>query len=345
MVDVSIIMPCRNEKDHIGGALDSVLRNDFPSSGLEVLVVDGMSDDGTRDILREYETRHPIVRVLDNPKRIASAAMNVGLAVAKGRVIMRMDAHCVYPPEYIARLVSALDDLGADNVGAALDTVPIDATPTARAITLVLSHPFGVGDAKYRHKHLDDSRPLRVDTVPFGCYRRAVFDRIGLYDEALVRAADCEFNERLASAGGKIFLLPDLKILYYARGTFGKLARMLYQYRYYGPLVDRKLRRPTRLRRYIPVTFLLSAVLPLVATPVFPRAWIASAVVLAAHGTANGIVSTNLARRENNPRLAFRLFMGFLIAHVSYAWGHIRGIIDFWFLKKNPAEVDVPLTR
>lgn len=213
---VSIVVPCRNETEYIRPLLDSILANTYPRDRLEVLIVDGMSDDGTRAVIAEYVARHPVIRLLDNPKRITPCALNLGISRARGTIIVRMDAHASYPPNYVADLVDWLERTGADNVGGAWVTLPGGDTATARAIAAALSHPFGIGNARYR---LGTTELREVDTVPFGCFRRDVFDRVGLFDEELVRNQDDEFNFRLLRAGGRILLVPGVVSHYYARRT------------------------------------------------------------------------------------------------------------------------------
>ncbi len=197
---VSVIIPCRNEEDAIGPCLDSILQNDYPKDRLQVLVVDGMSSDDTRSALKPYLEQYSFIRLLDNPRRQTPAALNIGIAAAKGDVIMRMDAHYQYPTHYVSRLVHWLQESEADNVGGILQMEPANDSAMARAIAAAVTHPFGIGNAYYR---LGVSKPRAVDTVPFGCYRSEVFERIGKFDEELLRNQDLEFNLRLRKRGGR----------------------------------------------------------------------------------------------------------------------------------------------
>ena len=252
---VSIVIPCRREATFIRRCLESIDGNDYPKERLEVLVVDGMSDDGTPGIVQGFAATHPYVKLLENAKRTTPAALNQGLEQARGSVIMRMDAHTVYPPKYIATLVSWLERSGADNVGGTLITVPQDDTPVGQAIAVALSHRFGVGNAHFR---LGVSKPTTVDTVPFGCYRREVFDRIGAFDEELSRCQDLEFNLRLKKLGGRILLIPEIASRYHPRPSLGKLAKTSFLDGYFDVMVARKLDRWLPLRQLVPVVFVLS---------------------------------------------------------------------------------------
>ena len=181
--------------------------------------------------------------------------MNAGIRAARGEIIVRMDAHVVYPPHYLPIAVAALLETGADNVGGVIVTRPGANTPMGRAIALGLSHPFGVGNSYFR---IGTSERRWVDTVPFGCFRRSLFDRIGLFDEELVRNQDDEFNFRIQQRGGRVLLLPDLVAQYYARPSLRHVARMYFQYGYFKPLVARKLGRIMTARQLVPAAFLLT---------------------------------------------------------------------------------------
>ena len=213
---VSIIIPCRDERRFIEKCLLSIIANDYPKESLQVLVVDGMSEDGTREILNQFSGKYPFIKMLDNPKKIVPVALNIGIKQARGNVIIRMDAHNVYGKDYISKCVKYLRKYNIDNVGGICITLPGRNTLLAQSIALALSHPFGVGNAHFR---IGLKGPKYVDTVPFGCYKREVFEKIGLFDEDLVRNQDDELNVRLQRNGGKILLVPEIVSYYYARDS------------------------------------------------------------------------------------------------------------------------------
>ena len=321
---LTIIVPCRNERRHIGVCLDSILASDHPRADLEVLVVDGRSDDGTREIVSEYAARHPEVRLLDNPRGIVPSALNIGIRAATGDAVMRMDAHAVYPPQYVPRLLAALAESGADNVGGCVVTLPADPSAVARAIAIALSHPFGVGNSYFR---IGASAPRWVDTVPFGCYRREVFDRVGLFDEELIRNQDDEFNHRLLRHGGRVLLVPDVVAEYYPRGSFVMLARMYYQYGYFKPLVGRKVGRIMTIRQLVPAAFLLTLAVVGLLGLVWPPArwlWLAIAGSYAAAVAAFAL----LGARGRGAGCAVALAAAFPVLHGSYGLGFLRGLWD-----------------
>src|SRR5256885_16134169 len=156
--------------------LDSMLANAYPGDRLEVLIVDGMSDDGTRAVITDYASRYPMIQLLDNPERTTPHALNLGIARARGRIIMRMDAHAAYPPNYIADLVDCMERTGADSVGASWRTEPGDTTIMAGAPPPALAPPFGLGNPPPRPR---THRGRAGRPPPGGGYRRAGFDRPG----------------------------------------------------------------------------------------------------------------------------------------------------------------------
>ena len=321
---VSIIVPCRNEEHHIRRCLDSILASEYPADRREVLVADGMSDDATREIVAEYATACPAVRLLDNPERSAPAGLNAAIRQANGEVIVRVDAHAMIPPNYLTVLVAALQETGADNVGALLITLPANRTPTARAIAIGMSHGFGVGNSYFR---IGTSHRRWVDTVPFGCYRRSVFDRIGLFDEELIRNQDDEFNFRLIARGGRILLLPDVECYYYARGSLRQLARMFYQYGYFKPMVARKVGRVMTGRQLVPAGFVLTLLGSAAMSPWWSLARGGLLATVLVYGAVVAWCAARVALKEG-VQTGATLLAVFPVLHFGYGWGFLRGIVD-----------------
>jgi glycosyltransferase involved in cell wall biosynthesis len=321
---VSIVIPCRNEEAYIARCLDSILASDYPRGRLEILVADGQSNDGTRPVLVRYAAQCPAIVLLDNPGGTTPAGLNVAIRAASGAIVIRMDAHVLYPPDYIPRLVAGLQESGADNVGGVLETVPTDDTPTARAIAVGLAHRFGVGNSYFR----TGTRERReVDTVPFGCYRRDIFDRIGMFDEELIRNQDDEFNFRLIARGGRVLLLPEVSCRYFARGSFRQLARMYYQYGYFKPLVARKVGRVMTVRQLIPA-LLVGCLSSSAALALWiPAARYLFALVAGSYGLLVILFAAGAAR-SHGLRCAAALTVVFPVLHFSYGSGFLRGIRD-----------------
>jgi glycosyltransferase involved in cell wall biosynthesis len=340
---VSVIVPCRNEAGYIAACVESILATTYPHDRLEVLVVDGRSDDGTRQIVTSLAQRDPVIRLLDNPRRVVPAALNVGIRAARGEIIVRMDGHATYPPDYLPGLVRALQESGADNVGGRIVTLPADGSATARAIAVALAHPFGVGNSYFR---IGAPQRRWVDTVCYGCFRRDVFRRVGLFDEELIRNQDDEFNHRLLRAGGRILLAPEVVSYYYGRRTRRQIARMYYQYGYYKPLVVRKVGGVMTLRQLVPPAFLITITAGLIAALV-SRA--AAAIWLGLIGTYGLAVigAAAAAIRTRGLRCAAALITVFPVLHLSYGAGYLAGLYRAWVRRggtwDEPAAV--PLSR
>jgi glycosyltransferase involved in cell wall biosynthesis len=340
---VSVIVPCRNEERWIGRCLESILQNDYPRERLEVFVVDGMSDDGTRAVVAGYAQRYPFIRLLDNPQKTTPVALNVGIEQAAGAVVMRMDAHYEYAANYISRLVHELQKSGADNVGGVWVPQPASDGMIAQAIAAAVSNPFAVGNAYYK---TGATAPRWVDTVPFGCYRRDVFQRIGKFDEELVRNQDNEFNLRLKKRGGSILLVPDVVVYGPARGSLAKLCRMYYQYGYFTPLVQRKLGGRVNPRHLVPPAFVLGLLVTGCLAP-----WLLwMRLLLLAIGVAYGLfllACTALVAARRGLRASLALPLVVPAMHISNGLGFLKGAFDFLLLRRNRKGDTgaIPLTR
>ena len=319
---VSIVIPCRNEERHIARCLNSVIANDYPHEDWEILVVDGMSTDGTRDILVEYSRRFRFIKMLDNPGKITPAAMNRGLRAARGEIIVRMDAHSTYAANYVSRCVKGLRDHDADNVGGVWIIGPMESTALAEAISLVLAHRLGVGNAHYR---LKPSEPREVDTVPFGCYRREVFDRIGLFDENLRRGQDMDFNRRLVAAGGKILLLPDVICYYHPRTDLWAFVKHNF---WNGIWVFYPMRFGAvafSLRHLVPGLF-VGVLFATLGAGVLQKGWVSFAVVSGAYLAAAVGLGVLESVRRKKVLLMLSVPLGLAALHLAYGLGTFVGL-------------------
>jgi glycosyltransferase involved in cell wall biosynthesis len=338
---VSIIIPCRNEAGYIARCLDSILAGDYPLDQLEILVADGRSTDGTRELLTRYCAQHASVRLLDNARGTTPAGLNVAIQASSGAVIIRMDAHVLYPPDYVSRLVRGLEETGADNVGGVLETVPADNTPMARAIALGMSHRFGVGNSHFR---VGATERREVDTVPFGCFRREIFTRIGLFDEELIRNQDDEFNFRVITRGGRVLLLPEVSCRYFARRSLQQLARMYYQYGYFKPLVARKIGRIMTVRQLVPALLVAGLVSSALAAPWLPPARALLFVILGAYAFLVAVTALAAARVQGF-RCATALVAVLPTLHFSYGIGFLLGIRDHVLTRNAPRFSALGLSR
>ena len=321
---ISIIIPVRNEEQYIEKCLTSVINNDYPKENMEVFVVDGMSEDKTRDKIYPFLKKYKFIHLIENPDKTVPYALNTGIQKAKGDLIIRLDAHAEYPKDYFSSLVSWQKRTNADNVGGVLITKPGNHTPDALAIALATSSFFGVGNAYYRFpKHF--STPKEVDTVPFGCYKKDVFNKIGLFDVELTRNQDDEFNARLRKYGGKIILIPEIKVTYFARDNFRKMFRMFFQYGYYKPVVNKKIGKPTSVRQFAPVIFTLF----LFSFPLLiflKNYFFVYTGILGVYFLLNIFFSLKIAYKEKERKVFFFLVIAFFLIHVSYGFGYLSGL-------------------
>ena len=212
MQSVSILIPCYQERNFIRACLESVREFELPDAfSMEIIVLDGMSTDGTREIVSGIASEDSRVRLVDNHKRTQSAALNLGIRLACGDYLMRLDAHSVYPTDYLARTVETAIRTGADNTGGVVSTLRRGEGYQSALVQALTTHKFGVGDSGFR----TDAAEGEVDTVPYGCFRKDVFLRVGLFDERLLRAQDYEMNRRIIAAGGKVWMNPRIQVRYY----------------------------------------------------------------------------------------------------------------------------------
>ncbi|MGH7846387.1 MAG: glycosyltransferase family 2 protein [Candidatus Binatia bacterium] len=337
-VTVSVIIPCRNEKDHIEDCLCSVLAQEPVPGGFEVIVADGMSEDGTREILLRRAQADQRLTIIDNPQRIAACAMNAGIQKARGRFIARLDAHNYYAPDYLAACLDVLEITRSDNVGGSM--VCQGESWLQKAIAIAHHTPFAVGGARWHDAYYEGP----ADTVFGGFYRREVFERVGLFDETLVRNQDDEFNLRLTRAGGKIWHSPRIKSWYRPRSGLKALFRQYLQYGYWKVRVIQKHRAPASVRHLVPGGFVLCLVGLLLLGLFFPLAlelWVA---LIVAYASGNLVAATLTAARQGWAYLPC-LPVVFACYHFGYGIGFLRGIIDFVILRRQPSARFTELTR
>jgi GT2 family glycosyltransferase len=323
---VSIIIPCRNEARFIGSCLESVLSNGFPLERMEILVVDGMSTDGTREIIQDFAARYSRIRLLDNPQKVTPYAVNIGIREASGDAIMRLDAHTICGRDYIERCIRVLYDYGADDVGGTLRITARDNTIIGRAIVKALTQRFGVGNLDYRFAQPE--KPKLVDTVAFFCCRRELFQKIGTFNEKLTRIQDMEFKRRLALAGGRIMLAPGAFADYQARSDLKSFWKHNWSDGLWTVLAFAYADvMPVRWRHLVPACFVAALVvsgLLAFASPFFGWVFLAAAGM---YGLAALTLSVRIAVTERDFRYAFVVPFIILSMHVMRGLGSLWGAV------------------
>lgn len=339
---VTVTIPCRNEEKIIAKCLNSIIANDYPKDKLEVLVVDGMSDDGTREIVKKMVEEYKFIKLMDNTNKITPVALNIGIKNAQGNVVIILSAHSTVASDFVAKNIEYLQKTDANCVGGLMITVGTTSL-MGKVISLALSSPFGVGNSMFR---IGVAKPTYVDTVPFGAYRKEIFDKIGLFDEELVRNQDDEFNLRLIKNGGKILLVPEIVSYYYARDSLSKLWRMYFQYGYFKVRVIQKIGAVLTVRQIIPSLFVGSLMLTgLLSFFTKYSLWMFLAI-FGLYFAANIVFSLHVALKKGL-KLFFVLPVAYATLHFGYGLGFLKGVWDFTILKKHLRQKikDVSLTR
>jgi lipopolysaccharide/colanic/teichoic acid biosynthesis glycosyltransferase/glycosyltransferase involved in cell wall biosynthesis len=319
---VSVVLPIRNEAAFIGKALTAVLAQDYPH--FEVLVADGMSDDGTARIVRALAGADARVRVLDNPGRIVATGLNAAVKAARGDIVVRVDGHCEIAVDYVRRCVEHLGKGDVWGVGGPLET--IGQTRVARAIAAAMSSRFGVGNSAFRTLF---GQSLLVDTVAFPAYPRRVLELAGPFDEELVRNQDDEYNYRLRKMGGRLLLAADVRARYFSRSSLRSLWRQYFQYGFWKVRVLQKHPRQMSARQFVPPVFVL-AIASLALSSYWPAGRMALALLAAVYATLTGLAAFVVSRRAREPRLFAPLVVSFPILHLSYGSGFLVGLVRFW---------------
>lgn len=324
---VSVVVPCFNEERYIVEVLENLARQQA-GGRFEIIVVDGMSTDGTRAAVRGFAEAHPAarVRLVDNPARNIPAALNRGIEAAEGRIIARMDAHAVPSENYLRDCLESLRREGVAVVGMPCRIRPGAATAVAHANAAAVSHPFGIGDAKYRTS--GGSAPSRfVDTVPFGVFTKELWGELGGYDEGLLTNEDYDFNYRVRRRGGGVLLDTSGYCTYFARPTYAALARQYFRYGLWKARMVRLHPRSIKPRQLAAPAFVMAlAVLGPASAWLAPARWLLGAG-LAAYALLALLAALQLARRERAPKIVPLVPVSFLLIHLSWGVGFLLGLV------------------
>ncbi len=323
---VSIIIPCLNEQDTIGMLLDAIWQQSFPITQIEVVIADGMSTDGTRSAIEGFQKEHPglNIKVVDNPERSIPSGLNRAIQASFGAYLVRLDAHSVPSREYVALSVQALEDGKGEIVGGVWEIRPRGDGWVQRSIALAASHRFGVGDAHYRV----GSTAREVDTVPFGAFKRELIDRVGMYDEILLANEDYEFATRVRKSGGIVWLNPEIKSTYFARGTYAALTKQYWRYGFWK--VRMLIRYPDTLRwRQLSGAFVLSWLVMIGLSPWLSLARWLLLLEAVVYGTALTISGWQIARKEKDWLMLLGVPMAISTMHFSWGSGFLWSLVDY----------------
>ena len=322
---ISIIVPIREEVEFITMFIDYLLGQNL-NNECEIIVVDGLSSDGTREEISNYKSRIKNIhlRFKDNPKQIVSSALNIGIKEARGDIIIRMDVHTEYAEDYVQKCVEILERTGADNVGGPARTKA--KTYVQRAVAAAYHSPFSVGGARFH----DEDYEGYVDTVTYGCWRKETLEKLGGFDEELVRNQDDELNLRIIRNGGKIYQSPEIRSWYYPRSSLRALFKQYFQYGYWKVRVIQKHKLPASWRHLVPGAFVLYIIqLPITYNLLPITSYLLFFYLLL------DLFFSFLSASKHNWKLLPILPIIFFVYHFSYGLGFLIGIVDFLILRKH----------
>lgn len=324
---VSVVIPCRNEVKNIRNCVESVLKSNYPD--IEVVVADGMSDDGTRDVLDQLKSEYSNFNYIDNPEKLTPYAFNAGIKNTDGFYVQIVGSRNILDPEYISNLVKVLEK-DSEIACTGGDYQHSYETKQAKFISWAMESKFGVGASNYRTM----KESCYVDTVGIPMYRRSIFDELGLFDERLTRNQDDDFNYRVTQAGYKIWYEASSKTQYYVRASFSKLFRQMSQYGYFKVFVNKKHKTFTTLRQLVPMLFLLYLILSPLFTLIDQRAIYIYALVLGLYFLLGFVTALGFTKKLLE---IFQIQWAIFVMHIGYGWGYLKGIWDFIILRRKPA--------
>ena len=334
--NISVILPVRNEEKYITACVESIFAQDYPAEKMEVIFVDGCSEDRTVAMLHEMREAHPQIVVLDNPKRTVPYAMNIGIRASTADIIVRLDAHAEYPSDYIRLSVETLLTVDCDNAGGVCETRGKGFM--GDAIAAMLATPLGVGNSSFRIANEDKY----VDTVPFGCWRKALFDRIGGFDERMTRNQDNELNHRIRKNGGKIYMNHNIKVIYYCRDTIPGIMKMGFQNGTWNVITMTLVPGSMGVRHFVPLAFVLSTILLALLT-LITRSWLFGGLLLLEWGAymlLDVFYAYTIAKEKDWRYFPIEVIL-YPLFHFAYGFGSLRGITLLpKFLKEEKAKAE-----
>ena len=315
---VTIAMPAYNEEKYIEACIASVQAQDYPKDLIEILVADGRSTDRTREILAQLSAVDPRIKVIDNPERLQAAGLGQIVKQAQGDVIVRMDVHAEYAPDYVRKCVETLERTGADNVGGAQRAKA--KSVFQRALCAALTSPLGVGGAKYRSPDAEGF----VDTVFLGAFRRKVFETVGLWDPAAITNEDAELNQRILDNGGQVYLSRDIVVHYFPRDNFKALAKQYYKYGRGRARTLLKLGTFPTLRPLLPFLMTTGAATLIAIPPLWPVA----AAAFTTYALATGAEAVRVGRKLGASAVPLVWAM-FPVLHLAHGSGFAAGLARY----------------
>lgn len=334
---VAIVIPCKNEEDYIEKCILSILASSYPKELISIYVCDGLSTDKTVEIVKQIAKDNTQVHLLINKAQTTPQGLNLGLKTADSDVKIILGAHSEVDPNFIQENINILKK--HPEVGCAGGIIKnVFENKTSEIIGAAMSSQFGVGNAHFRTGAKDGI----VDTVAFGAYRKEVFEKAGYFDEELVRNQDDEFNFRLIKSGYKIFLSQKIISLYYVRASYKKLFKQYFQYGYWKVFVNKKHQTVTSIRQLVPMLFVLFLSQGIITSFLHPYLLFLNLIILTAYFALAFVFAVKVSENSRN---ILSIITTFLILHLSYGTGYVKGILDFILLNKKPVKKSMELSR
>ncbi len=323
---VSVIIPIRNEEKYITKCIESVLNQDIRKENLELILVDGSSEDKTLSIVKKFMDDYDFIKLYKNPQKTVQYALNIAIKNSVGRYIVRIDAHSEYATDYISKCIEYLEKTGAENVGGPM--IAKGRSNIQKIIAAAYISPFALGGGKFHNENYEGY----ADTVYLGSFKRETLLSIGLYDENLPRNEDDDLNFRIIESGGKVFITPKIKSVYYPRKSYGELFRQYFEYGFWKVAVIKKHKKPARISQIVPMLFVFFIILFFGLSLVSMAARNIFIIVMFTY------LMLDLYFSFRNPKLSklsdkFRLVWVHFILHFAYGLGFLCGIFKFW--RKN----------
>jgi succinoglycan biosynthesis protein ExoA len=307
---ISAVCPVFNEEKYIDQVLEFFI-NAEPKEK-ELFIIDGGSTDRTVSIVKDYISKNKNIILIQNEKKYVPFALNLAIPKCRGEIIVRLDAHSVYDPNYFIAIKRTFDEVDADIVGGPMIAKGENAFQSAVAYST--SVPFGVGNSNFHFKEFKGY----TDSVYLGAWKKSIFERTGLFDESLIRNQDDEFHYRAKSLGFKIYQNPEIRVNYFPRDSARKLFKQYFQYGLYKPRVLRKIKSELKIRHLIPFLFVLY-LLTLPLAILYPI-WLMPLLLYL-------IISFYVASRSNSLIGTLYSLSAFLIIHTGYGLGFMFGIL------------------
>ena len=335
---LSVVIPCRNEKTHISECIKSIFSSELPENiEMTVIVVDGMSTDGTRDIINELNSIYSNLVLVDNIQQLTPFAFNIGINYKDFEYLQIVGARHIISIDYIIKSINILiykKEIWC--VGGKL--INAYTNYESELISRAMSTKFGMGIGNFRT--LEKSGI--TDTVTSPMYHSSVFERIGLFDEELIRNQDDDFNFRIINAGGKIFFNSEISLKYYVRTSIDKLWRQFFQYGYWKVFVNKKHKSLTTIRQLAPPLFVSYLILVFFFLFLPFEVYLITLIPLFVYFLIS--IYTAIKISEKNSQV-FVLIKTFLILHLSYGLGFLSGFSHFILLNKKPSDKQKELSR